>query len=284
MGQSCLWFSDGCSIGCKKCDGQGGNPNTRDRCNSGKNATICDPRLRTYNQDAPCNTDADVYRWNPWRAPGSAPVLDSCGMAGGGYSNMGGEAKYTTTAFAKVGMPGKELPESPTGIVWKVGGVVTASWSIRANHGGGYQYRLCRLGEPLTEECFFKTPLAFASKHHTLTYSNSSQPLSQETWTVNGTYVSEGTLPEGSMWAKNPLPYSNSGQEPTFAPPCKETIDRKFSDTGKCSGRDPFNTLITDELRVPETLKPGRYVLGIRWDCEKSAQVWTNCADIAVVA
>ena len=32
VGQSCLWFSDGCSIGCKKCDGLGGNPNTRDRC------------------------------------------------------------------------------------------------------------------------------------------------------------------------------------------------------------------------------------------------------------
>lgn len=85
VGQSCLWFSDGCSIGCEACDGTnpvphhctahsrcgnaglGGNPNTRDRCNSGLNATgdraqcqsetdvtlcclVCDPALRTYNQ------------------------------------------------------------------------------------------------------------------------------------------------------------------------------------------------------------------------------------------
>ena len=34
----------------------------------------------------------------------------------------------------------------------------------------------------------------------------------------------------------------------------------------------------------PATLAPGKYVLGIRWDCEKSAQVWTNCADIEVAA
>jgi hypothetical protein len=40
VGQSCLWFSDGCSIGCEKCDGLGGNPNTADRCHSGMNATV----------------------------------------------------------------------------------------------------------------------------------------------------------------------------------------------------------------------------------------------------
>ena len=59
---------------------------------------------------------------------------------------------------------------------------------------------------------------------------------------------------------------------PILAPPCDETIDRTKSDTGRCSGRDPFNTLISDELVVPD-LPKGEYVLGIRWDCEKSAQV-----------
>jgi len=203
-------------------------------------------------------------------------------MAGGGYSNMGGEAKYTTTKYAKVGMAGKALPPAPTGIVWKRGEVVTTSWSIRANHGGGYQYRLCPVSEEATEKCFFRNPLEFATATHTLTYSNSSNPTHAESWKVNATLVSVGTLPEGSTWARNPLPYSNSGTAPMFDPPCEESIDRKESDTGKCSGRDPFNTLITDELRVPTHLAPGKYVLGIRWDCEKSAQVWTNCADLEI--
>eukprot|EP01045_Picozoa_sp_COSAG04_P054569 COSAG04_NODE_24459_length_321_cov_1.405405_1_plen_47_part_10 len=40
---------------------------------------------------------------------------------------------------------------------------VEVIWQILANHGGGYQYRLCPADEPggLTEECFFRTPLAF---------------------------------------------------------------------------------------------------------------------------
>lgn len=46
-----------------QCDGLGGNPNTKDRCNSGMNATLCDPKLRTYNMDALCNTAEDIYRY-----------------------------------------------------------------------------------------------------------------------------------------------------------------------------------------------------------------------------
>eukprot|EP00658_Telonema_sp_P-2_P065472 TRINITY_DN54702_c0_g1_i1.p1 TRINITY_DN54702_c0_g1~~TRINITY_DN54702_c0_g1_i1.p1 ORF type:complete len:368 (-),score=63.01 TRINITY_DN54702_c0_g1_i1:394-1497(-) len=283
VGQSCLWFSDGCSIGCRECDGLGGNPNTRDRCGSGMKATVCDPDLRTYNQHAECNSAADIYRYNPWRAPGSAPVLDSCGMAGGGPRALSGEAKYTETALAKIGSLGSRLPEAPTGIVWEIGQVVTAKWSIRANHGGGYQYRLCPAGEEPTEECFFKHPLEFASSVQTLEYSNSSDPRTSEVWEINGTYVSTGTLPVGSTWARNPLPYSNAQSPPEFEPPCIETVDRTKSDTGKCSGRDPYNTLISDALRVPGDLAAGKYVLSIRWDCEKSAQVWTNCADIQLV-
>ena len=49
-------------------------------------------------------------------------------------------------------------------------------------------------------------------------------------------------------------------------------MDRTKSDTGLCSGRDPFNTLLVDSLAVPD-VAPGPYVLSLRWDCEKSAQV-----------
>ena len=40
---------------------------------------------------------------------------------------------------------------------------------------------------------------------------------------------------------------------------------------------------IEDELRVPSDLPPGEYVLGWRWDCEMSSQVWNSCADISIV-
>ena len=42
------------------------------------------------------------------------------------------------------------------------------------------------------------------------------------------------------------------------------------------------NTTIYDQLRVPDTLPPGEYVLGLRWGCETSAHVWQSCADISI--
>ena len=119
-----------------------------------------------------------------------------------------------------------------------------------------------------------KTPLPFASNVHRLEFNDGSNV------TIPGRYISVGTKPAGSTWAMNPLPYtcptpgsSCSWQVQSFEPPCPETEDRTKTDTGKCSGRDPFNTLIVDDLRVPADLEKGEYVLGIRWDCEKSAQI-----------
>ena len=39
--------------------------------------TICDPRLRTVNTQAECGTPEDIYSQSPWRAPGTAPVIDA---------------------------------------------------------------------------------------------------------------------------------------------------------------------------------------------------------------
>ena len=54
-----------------------------DTCGLKFNATICDPKLRTVNTGVECGSDKDSYYYSPWRAPGSSPVFDACGIAGG---------------------------------------------------------------------------------------------------------------------------------------------------------------------------------------------------------
>jgi predicted carbohydrate-binding protein with CBM5 and CBM33 domain len=41
---------------------------------------------------------------------------------------------------------------------------------------------------------------------------------------------------------------------------------------------------VRDVVNIPSDLKPGKYILGWRWDCEATAQVWSNCADVTLVA
>ena len=67
-----------------------------------------------------------------------------------------------------------------------------------------------------------------------------------------------------------------------FPPPCYEPSLPTGLNTGRCSGEWSPNVTIYDQLRVPQHLEPGEYVLGLRYDCEASAQVWNSCADIVI--
>jgi hypothetical protein len=222
IGQTCLWMSVGCSLGCAVCDGgqngKGGtNPNSKDRCGKGEGlATNNNPLHRTFNRN--CTGDCigsdkafpgapygDWTRFNPWRAPGRAPVYDPCGRAGGGPKPTAGKGEYINTSFATFGQLGSTLPKQPSGVVWQVGSVVTTLWSVRANHGGGWQFRLCPLGSEHSEACFQKIPVPFAG--------NSRMMMSNGTMlNLTSTFVSEGTLPKGSTWQMLPIPMTRGGE------------------------------------------------------------------------
>jgi len=277
VAQTCVWFSQGCSIGCQRCDGQESNPNTRDRCGSGKVATNNDPYYRTYNRGVKALSPEDIYKYNPWRSPGNAPVYDACGMAGGSPTWVNTQLSFVNTSHAVQGDLGsKILPKSPTGVKWKAGTTVEAKWSLRANHGGGYIYRLCPLSEALSEACFQKYPLDFARETY-LEWSNGTRLA------IEGRFLtSSENVPPNSTWAMNMLPFSDKHRAPEFDPPCKESVDRTKNDTGKCSGRFPWDVAIVDILKIPHHLSPGEYVLGFRYDCEATAQVWSSCADIEI--
>ena len=116
------------------------------------------------NTKAVCGSADDYLFHSPWRAPGYAPVIDSCGTAGGrmpGQGPGGYGAVYTNTTDSKIGDLGsKTLKVRDTGVVWKAGVHYEVAWTIQANHGGGYSYRLCPLNAAdLDEECFNKHPV-----------------------------------------------------------------------------------------------------------------------------
>lgn len=295
VAQTCVYFSQGCSIGCASCDGQESNPNYKDRCGSFKRPTNNDPAFRSVNRGAKAMSDADVYQHNPWRAPGNAPVYDPCGMAGGSPTWVSTGLSFVDTRYAKQGDLGSTtLPPRPTGVTWVAGGEAMAKWTNRANHGGGYTYRLCPRGEELTEACFQRHPLPFARKAATLEWGDGS------TQQIPLQVLSEGTTPPNSQWAMNPLPFKPCypdaalddpiNKDCAFAPPCVEerynaSDPHGFQNfTGRCSGRFPVLVSIVDALAVPADLPEGDYVLGFRYDAEMTAQIWQSCSDVTVVA
>ncbi len=245
--------------------GKGGLNTTQGLCpNSAKTkATICDPKLRTLNIHAECGSKEDFYYYSPWRAPGTAPVINSCGSAGGrlpGQGPGGAGANYQNNSIAYLGMPGTELPQMEPQATWKAGTAVEVGWAIEAHHGGGYlfqstfvyayvsvsvsvsfslsvsfaytnvdrsrySYRLAPAGEPLNEDNFNKMPL-HAVGPSILRWDGDKTTQVE----FNATRITVGTHPAGSQWTKNPLPgppmlWAREG--PSFEPYCEESQECK---------------------------------------------------------
>lgn len=298
----CSWYSMGCQPGCSTC-----NPDCSHMgavlgkcCDKVMEPTVSDPALRTY-QDVFDSLDLG-FKYNPWRSPGFAPVMDACGVAGGldnGASIAGFEP----------GMPGSELPPT-SGPQWPAGSKQEVSWYIWTNHGGGYSYRLCPKSSNLTEECFQRRPLQFVGNTSWIQHSdNKSNRMA-----IDAVRTSEGTNPPGSQWTKNPIPacagVGGGGDgllcaKPQFDPPLKDIFlaDALYAQSPGLYGFGPggannqyntkgmfefwqkrFSFNIIDEVLIPEDLTAGEYVLGFRWDCEQNPQVWTNCADVVITS
>lgn len=210
-----MWFSQGCSIGCQSCNESAPIPwNTGgDLCpedNTGnKTPSLNLPYHRTSVVSDP--TGEGYTKFHPWRAPGSVSGYDPCGVAGGDHSGRAfpaGGFGYTTGY--EQGYPGSKLPEVPHGReVWKAGNLAEVSWVSTANHGGGYQYSLCPAGPELSESCFNAMPLEFHGDMQKLRYIYLNQTDNMTEVQIPATRVSEGVLPAGSTWTKNPIPAGN---------------------------------------------------------------------------
>jgi len=149
---------------------------------------------------------------------------------------------------------------------------------------------LCPKSADLSEKCFQQLPIPFEGDTQTLRLSNGTSIE------IPATHVLKGTLPEGSTWAMNPVPacgdampgaYNYPCSYPQFPPPpgCDETCWGDSDETLRARGHThAVLPTIVDRLRVPAELEPGDYVLGWRWDCEQTAQIWSSCSDVVIVS
>jgi hypothetical protein len=204
-------------------------------------------------------------------------VIDACGVAGGHRPPDGAFGGiYVNTTHAKLGDLGSEvLPAMPSGTAWKAGSTVEVSWTIEANHAGGYQYRLAPAHSNLTESEFQKMPLPFVGQQG-LRWNGGKKHGGKEVW-FNGTYATSGTMPKGSAWARNPIPlvtgkyglFGSPKHLPVFPAPCDDPADCSDFGDGNVGNPSARNMEIVDYVQIPDGLAAGEYVLGWRWDCEQ---------------
>lgn len=285
-GDACYWYQVGCQIGCPTCqlnlDKKGcGGQLCCSKSDGLMEPTNNDPEFRTWDPHGQ-SKNPDAYKYNPWRAPGMAPVADPCGVASGGL-NPGAYA--ATPQGYESGAKGLEvLPEqAPT--LWQAGGTAAVGWALSAQHSGGYSYRLCPKDSTISEECFQSNTLTFASANSTIHFNDDSQADKK---ILTRTYLA----PDGTQWRTNPIPQciESASQYPihgsptpdcphgTMFEPGFDEFTQGFLRPGN-SGKNRYSVM--DDVHVPN--KVGTFLLSWRWDCEEADQVWTSCADIEIV-
>jgi hypothetical protein len=150
IGAACMWFTNNTFI-----PGKETLPREMRTYHDGCNHTAygCDPQF------------LDIYARNPWRSPGAAPIFSPCGVAGG---NPLGCPEGAPPGDSLMDCPGGGYSYGPRaehvrfpGVVttyWPIGSSAEVAWAINANHGGGYSYRLCKVGTWLPQrESYNKT-------------------------------------------------------------------------------------------------------------------------------
>lgn len=267
------------------------------------NATILDGSpLLTY----PGKLARKGTQQNPWRAPGTAPLKSPCGFDGGNPDGCpaGNPAKNGCAGGGYGhGPDARTLPGNAKPTEWSVGSQVEAEFGITANHGGGYQYRLCPKPSSgsyldLTEECFQQLPLGFVGDTQWIQLGGNESERRE----FPAMRTREGTFPKGSQWTKNPIPACGTIEGGAFtmqyglclgsqfAPPLPgikgfygfTQVDAKASPLHELSKLSQVR--VVDKLQLPADLPLGDYVLSFRIDCEQTPQVWNQCADIRIVA
>jgi len=233
-----------------------------DKTNIPGETEICDPKfLTTVSTPKPCSKVPieDLTKSCPWRAPGTATMMSPCGTAHDGR---------------RLGINGTDLPPVSPRTVWHRGENPVVTTSQMADHGGGYSFRLCPAKKAPAEDCFQAHHLLFANSKTTVRF-------------VNGTDleipVKRYTDKRGRQWAMNPIP--SCGVPPPFTKPYVQVnaFTPPFPLHGVVNTNNgEWKFSLIDQLVIPKDLPNGDYLLSWRWDCEATAQVWSNCADITI--
>jgi hypothetical protein len=162
----------------------------------------------------------------------------------------------------------------PVQKVYKAGSVIDVEWCVSdlADHGGLYSYRMCsdatltaKFTDPkytpmaddmaALEQCFQKGILACSDVPG---QECPVHPDCQDGW---------GCMESSRSWF-------NCGP--------KDSGRCASRGVGKCSCHDGPGTLLRDKVKLPRFVS-NHTLLGWRWDCQDTPQLWLHCADVALV-
>jgi hypothetical protein len=201
--------------------------------------------------------------------PGGRPFAEP----GQSVSNVGPCGRKDYGGAMNWNMPDVARGWGSVQATYSAGEIATVEWCVSdaADHGGLYSYRMCS-DESITAK--------FIDPAHTPTAAEEAalEACFQE-GILSCTDVPGQSCPVHSE-CQNGWGCAKATSWFTCGP--KDSGRCKSKGVGKCQCHNGDGSLLRDQVRMPNFVS-NHTLLGFRWDSEDTAQLWMNCADVALV-
>jgi len=160
---------------------------------------------------------------------------------------------------------------------YRAGDIIDVEWcvSLNADHGGSWSYRLC------TDE-------SIVAKYIDPNYTPNE----------NDHAALEGCFQRGILSC-----HDVPGQNCRVHPSCKQGMEcmqasswfhcephmslgggscAAMGERGACNAHNGGGALIKDRVRLPDNFASNHTLIGFRWDCQQTGQLWLHCADVKI--
>mmetsp|Transcript_2647 Transcript_2647/g.2632 ORF Transcript_2647/g.2632 Transcript_2647/m.2632 type:complete len:262 (-) Transcript_2647:254-1039(-) len=160
---------------------------------------------------------------------------------------------------------------------YSAGQVIDVEWCVSndADHGGLYSYRVC------TEDSIvanFINPNYTPNSSDWTNLENCFQKGQLKCTDVDGQNCAIHPDCNGTGWG-----CSKEGAKSWFACGPKDNGRCRSKGVGSCKTHNGDGTILRDRVKLPSGFTSNHTLLGFRWDCEDTGQLWLHCSDIKIV-
>ena len=158
---------------------------------------------------------------------------------------------------------------------YKAGDIVDMEWCVSnmADHGGIYSYRMC-------------SDDSIVSKFIDAAYTPNSEDHAALEDCFQAGILKCSDVPGQSCEVHPDCVNTGWGCEDTASSwfNCGGINDGRCMSkgAGSCQAHDGEGTILRDKVKLPN-FTSNHTLIGFRWDCEDTPQLWVHCADVALV-
>jgi len=164
---------------------------------------------------------------------------------------------------------------------YTAGDIIDVEWCVSdaADHGGSYSYRLCT-DESITAKFIDPNYTPNEADHDAMEACFQRGILSCTD--VPGQQCNVHPTCQPGMGCMQASSWFHC--DPHYSVPGGGNGCKAKGQAGTCYAHNGAGTLLRDRVKLPDNFASNHTLIGFRWDCQQTRQLWMHCADVRITS